>query len=179
MLSIHVYYPNSTELDCWNIHEVLTSGSSCHCLIFVNWNADFLTTRIGFTPKNNFYTGLLPLYPNSLSFPLSLMCFELQERLKHLRTTIKKQFEKKVATRTGAKHCLFDMTVCLYSWTHSSCGCFYKTCTKPRQPTVYNEWGRSSQAFTTSWGNMGSWWLSGEGDSVLLKAMALGWSNML
>ena len=44
---------NTTELDCWHIHEVFVSGLSCHCRP-MNWSADFLTMQMGISPRSNF-----------------------------------------------------------------------------------------------------------------------------
>ena len=46
-------YPNSTEPDFWCIHAVFASGLSCCCWPG-NWTVNFLTTQMGFAPKNNF-----------------------------------------------------------------------------------------------------------------------------
>jgi hypothetical protein len=40
-LLIHVCCPNSTALDCWCVHEVFESGSSCLCLLACELNCRF------------------------------------------------------------------------------------------------------------------------------------------
>ena len=85
-LLIHVCYANTCKLDCWYIHEVFVSGSSCHCWP-VNWTADFQTTQTRVAPKKLSKIGVLP---HILSFPLPLEAGELKGFLTCLRTIIEK-----------------------------------------------------------------------------------------
>lgn len=81
---------------CWSVnwiadiyvHEVFASESSCCCWP-INGPADFLTTLMGFVPKNHFWTGPFPCI---LSLPQPLV-----GRVKHVRTIIKSKVEKNLS----------------------------------------------------------------------------------
>lgn len=111
---------------CWGLAVSVRSGRAtaaglclltCHCwpglLVYscgickwikrpllnpVNWTIDFLTAHMGFVAKNNFWTGPLPLCPNSLSFSLPLVGSSLEGKVKHLKTVIKRRIWKKSKT---------------------------------------------------------------------------------
>jgi hypothetical protein len=76
---------------------LLDFASTIHsCLVLLlNWTADVLKTRRGIVPRNSCLTGPQLPFPINFLFPLPLV-YELERRLKSLRTLNKVGFEKKI-----------------------------------------------------------------------------------
>lgn len=125
------------------------------------------------------------------SWPLRLMDYHEKRRWKDCKN--------QMSGKTGAKQCLLDMVEPLHPWAHRSCGCLYKTCTWSSQPVsqcrawvvsqsqpvsqhrarvvsqsqlLFQRRARVAlQAPILSQDSADSWWLLGEGESVIFKGV--------
>jgi hypothetical protein len=82
-------YSNSTELDCWCIHEEFAIEMSWYRCWPVNGTANFQTLQMVVTPKN---LSKQVHFPISFFFLLPLVGGVLQRGLKCLRTIVKNRF---------------------------------------------------------------------------------------
>lgn len=55
-----------------------------------------------------------------------------------------KEYKSQRSGSNRGKHCLFDLTGQLCSWTHSTCVCLYKTCTRSSQESFQHGGRRNS-----------------------------------
>lgn len=71
----------------------------------------------------------------------------------------------------GAKECLLDVTGCLSSQTHGSCGFLCKSYRRPSQSTFLNEERRYEHLLLTE--KLSTFGFCGNGESIFLKCVAL------